>query len=257
MHHHPGPHGSHHPRRPSIALTPDVSVPTAESPFPRYELKSAYCEAVLRAGGLPFVLPYTEDRSVLMAYLDRVSGVVVTGGAFDIPPELYGEAPREGLGPVKAGRSHFELALVRLALSRGLPVLGVCGGMQLLNVALGGTLVQDISRELPSARRHEQAHDRAQPQHPVEVKEGSQLADCLGKGSLMVNSTHHQAIKVVAEGLAVTAVAPDGVVEGVEAKDSGAFVVGVQWHPELLLDSVPPNLGVYRGLVNRARDRRH
>lgn len=244
-----------HPRRPSIGLTPDVSTPTPESPHPRYELKAAYGDAVLRAGGLPFVLPYSDDRSVIDAYLDRISGLIVTGGAFDIPPEMYGDTAHEGLGALKPTRTTFELTLLRLALARKLPVLGVCGGMQLLNVACGGSLYQDLGRELPQARPHEQKHDRSQPHHPVDVKPDTVLAECVGRGQLMVNSTHHQAVKKVGEGLVASAVAPDGVVEAIETRDG--FALGVQWHPELMLDSVPPNLAIYRTLVTRARDRRH
>ncbi len=244
-----------HPRRPSIGITPDVSTPNPDAPQPKYELKTAYAEAVLRAGGLPLVLPYSDDRLVIDAYLDRLSGLLVSGGGFDVPPELYGEQPKDGLGPLKPERTQFELLLVKGALARNLPVLGVCGGMQLLNVALGGTLFQDLARELPAARPHQQTHDRTHPQHPIDVKEGTVLADCLGKGQLMVNSTHHQAVKAVGEKLEVCATAPDGVIEAVEAK-SYAFAVGVQWHPELLIDNVPPNLGLYRGFVTKARETR-
>lgn len=251
------PHHGHH-RRPSIAITPDVTTPTPDAPFPKYDLKAAYAEAVLRAGGLPFILPYSDDRSVIEQYLDRVSGLVITGGAFDIPPEAYGEAPKQGLGELKPGRTTFELSVLRVALSRRLPVLGVCGGMQLLNVAFGGTLVQDIVTELAQAKPHEQKHDRTQPHHPIEVKDQSTLAECVGgKGQLMVNSTHHQAVKAVGPGLIASALAPDGVIEAIEAQGREQWALGVQWHPELMLDTVPPNLGIYRALVNKARDRRH
>lgn len=251
------PHG-HAPRRPSIAVTPDVSVPTPDAPFAKYDLKTAYPDAILRAGGLPFILPYTDDPAVIDLYLERVSGVVLTGGAFDIPPSMYGEAEKEKLGELKPARTSFELAVLRAALQRRLPVLGVCGGMQLLNVAFGGTLIQDIGTELPEAKPHEQKHDRTQPQHPVDVKAESLLAECVGgKGHLMVNSTHHQAVKAVGQGLLVSAVSPDGVIEAIEATDRTQFIVGVQWHPELMIDTVPPQLGVYKTLVHRARDRRH
>jgi putative glutamine amidotransferase len=242
-------------RRPSIAITPDLSSPTPEAPHPNYELRSAYADAVLRAGGLPFILPYSDDRSILDNYLDRISAVVISGGAFDVPPELYGETAGEGLGVLKPARTTFELTVLRIALARKMPVLGVCGGMQLINVAFGGTLIQDLALEHPDARSHQQKHDRSQPQHPVEVKDQTQLAECVGRGQLMVNSTHHQAIKKLGEGLIVSATAPDGVIEAIEGKDG--FVLGVQWHPELMLESVPPNLGVYRTLITRARDRRY
>lgn len=249
------PHGHHPPRRPSIGITPDVSAVTKEAPLPRYDLKAAYADAVFRAGGLPFILPYTDDRAVIEAYLDRVSGIVITGGAFDIPPEAYGEAAREGLGALKPGRTAFETLVLHAALARNLPVLGVCGGMQLLNVALGGTLFQDLAKELPGARPHEQEHDRTQPHHPIDIKDGTVLADCIGKGQLMVNSTHHQAVKAVGPKLVVTATSPDGVIEAIEAPTHN-FAVGVQWHPELLIDTVPPHLGLYKTFVARARETR-
>lgn len=248
-------HGHHHPRRPNIAITPDFVSATSERPAARYDLKTSYADAVLRAGGLPFIVPYSDDHSVIDNYLERVSGIVISGGAFDVPPELYGEAAREGMGPTKPNRSSFELALIKAALQRRLPLLGICGGMQLINVAYGGTLIQDLKLEAPHAGAHQQEHDRSQPLHPVEVREGSMLSDCVGKGQLMVNSTHHQAVKTIGTGLQASAVAPDGIVEGIESKDGG-FVLGVQWHPEQMIDSVPPHLGVYKTLVNRARDRR-
>ena len=247
-----------HPRRPSIAITPDASLATPESPFVKYDLKAAYAEAVLRAGGLPFILPYTDDRALMEQYLDRVSGLLITGGAFDIPPEAYGEQSKPGLGVLKQGRTNFELSLLRIALQRKLPVLGICGGMQLLNVAFGGTLIQDIATELPAARPHEQKHDRTQPQHPIEVKDLSVLAECVGgKGQLMVNSTHHQAVKEAGAGLVISASSPDGVIEAIECIAKDQFALGVQWHPELMIDTVPPNLGIYKLFVHRARDRRH
>ncbi len=251
----PHGHGHHPPRRPSIGITPDVTAITKEVPLAKYDLKVAYADAVLRAGGLPFILPYSDDRAVIEAYLDRISGVVITGGAFDIPPEAYGETARDGLGALKPGRTAFESLVIHAALARNIPVLGVCGGMQLLNVALGGTLFQDIGKEMPNARPHEQTHDRTQPAHPIDIKEGTVLADCIGKGQLMVNSTHHQAVKAVGPKLVVTATSPDGVIEAIEAP-SHNFAVGVQWHPELLIDTVPPHLGLYKTFVARAREQR-
>ncbi len=245
----------HHQRRPSIGITPDVSTVTPDSPHPKYELKASYADAVFLAGGLPFVLPYTDDRFAIDQYLDRVSGVLLTGGAFDIPPEAYGETARDGMGATKPARTTFETDVLKAALARNLPVLGICGGMQLLNVALGGTLFQDIGRELPNARLHEQTHDRHQPQHPVDVKVGTVLAECVGRGQLMVNSTHHQAVKTVGTKLVINAIAPDGVIEGIEA-GGYSFAVGVQWHPELLLDTVPLHLGLYKTFVSRARETR-
>ena len=253
---HSSGHG-HPARRPTIGITPDYCAarPEASFPAPLYELKVAYAEAVIRAGGLPFILPYSDDRTVVDSYLDRVSGVLVTGGAFDIPPEAYGEASGEGMGPLKQARTTFETTLMQAALGRNLPVLGVCGGMQLLNVVLGGTLVQDILKDVANARDHEQKHDRTQPHHPVDIKEGTVLCELLGKGQVMVNSTHHQSVKKAGEKLVVSALAPDGIVEAIEAP-SYNFAVGVQWHPELLLNTVPLHLGLYKAFVAKARETR-
>ncbi|MFN0063900.1 MAG: gamma-glutamyl-gamma-aminobutyrate hydrolase family protein [Myxococcaceae bacterium] len=239
-------------RRPFIGITPDFSEGTAGSPAPRYEVKVAYAEAVAKAGGIPLVIPYTDDARLLLDTLERFSAVVVTGGAFDIPPEAYGEKPKEGLGQLKVSRTRFETHLLRAALDRRMAVLGVCGGMQLLNVVRGGALIQDIGREVKSPLTHEQSHDRTQPQHPVEVAPGSRLATCVGKGQLMVNSTHHQAVSRLGAGLRPSAVAPDGVVEAIEL-EGDAFAVGVQWHPELLIETVPAHLGIYRELVRCAQ----
>src|SRR5512133_1054985 len=195
------PHGPL--RRPSIGVTPDRAI--RDDGFAHYDLKVPYCDAVLRAGGLPMVLPYSDDPSAVEGYLDRISGLLVTGGAFDVPPEAYGEVAREGLGPLKEGRTSFEAALLRGAIARSMPILGICGGMQLLNVVMGGTLFQDLPREVPNARDHEQKHDRTQPHHPVDLKDGTQLSECLGRGQLMVNSTHHQAVKSPGKKLVVSA----------------------------------------------------
>ncbi|MCI0571251.1 MAG: gamma-glutamyl-gamma-aminobutyrate hydrolase family protein [Myxococcaceae bacterium] len=246
---------SHHAaKRPLIGITPDLSTP-ASSPFPVYELKVPYADAVLKAGGLPMILPYTEDPTVVESYLERVSGLLVTGGAFDIPPEAYGEAPRDGLGALKPTRTTFEVALMQGALKRNIPMLGVCGGMQLLNVVLGGSLYQDIQREVAEAREHEQKHDRTQPQHPVEVKEGTLLGELVGRGQLMVNSTHHQAVRRLGEQLVASAVSPDGVVEAIESP-AHLFALGVQWHPEYMVNTVPVHLGIYKTFIQRARESR-
>ena len=230
--------------RPTILLSPDCE-------GARLFLERPYADAVLKAGGLPLVAPYGAPVDEL---LDRAQGVVITGGAFDIPPSAYGEAERPGLGPRKEERTRFEWELLEGALARGLPVLGVCGGMQLLNVVLGGTLVQDIPTEIEGALPHEQSLPKDRPSHAILIEEGSLLARAAGRaGPAEVNSTHHQAVGRVGRGLRVSARAPDGVIEAIERTDG--FVLGVQWHPERLLDSVPWNRGIYAALVKEAARR--
>ena len=237
---------------PAIGLTPDWTVDDGAS---RYQLNRSYADAVLAAQGLPLVLPYSDDAKVIAGYLEAVDGLLITGGPFDVDPKEYGEERRPQCVPAKKERTAFERALLEHALERQLPVLGVCGGMQVLNVVLGGTLYQDIPTDVPEAIAHQQTGDKRRPVHAVSIELGTLLAQALAPGQLMVNSTHHQAVRQLGNNLSASARAPDGLIEGVEM--AGAhFVVGVQWHPELLLVSVPVNLGIYRALVKAAAEAR-
>jgi putative glutamine amidotransferase len=237
--------------RPIIGITPDFGA-TAARPgrpsLPQYELKQAYADAVLAAGGLPIALPYSEDESAAKEAVRLCGGLVITGGAFDVPPELYGARSHSRLGPLKRGRTQYEQRVLREALAADIPVLGICGGMQLLAVELGGTLHQDIRDEVPGALDHEQKNDPREPGHPVGVSSGSDLEDILGVKELQVNSTHHQAVKEPGRAR-ICAVAPDQIVEAIELP--GKFAIGVQWHPELL--AAPEHLALYRALVQWSR----
>ena len=237
--------------RPVIGITPDLGQTSARPgrpATPQYELKQAYTDAVLAAGGLPIVLPYSEDASAPQEALDLCDGLVITGGAFDIPAELYGAHAGVRMGPLKRGRTAFEQRVLRAALAADVPVLGVCGGMQLLAVELGGTLFQDIVQEVPGALDHEQRNDPREPGHAARIVPGSELASIVGRSEIEVNSTHHQAVKDPGRAR-VCAVAPDQIVEAIELPDQ--FALGVQWHPELLAGN--EHLALYRALVERAR----
>ena len=239
-------------RRPAIGLTPDIEVHGNGPSKANYLLRRSYVESLISTGGAPFIIPYTTDRSVLTVFLERLQGVVITGGDFDVPPHMYGEAPRPGLGETKPERTNFELSVLRLAMEWRMPVLGICGGMQLINVACGGTLMQDIVSEEKPLLRHTQKHERTQPVHPVNVLPETQLARWISPGSLMVNSTHHQAVLRLGDGLVRNAVAPDDLTEGLETSDGR--VVGVQWHPEHLIESVPAHMELFRGFISMARE---
>ena len=235
------------PGRPRIGLTLDVDEERG-----RYFLGRAYAHAVLEAGGLPVLLPHA--REAAGAYLALLDGLVVTGGAFDVPPELYGEARREVCGPSKPERTAFEKDLLEAALAARMPVLGVCGGMQLLNVVRGGTLHQDLAADA-GVRGHEQPAPKDVPSHEVLVQAGTQLAALVGAGPLRVNSTHHQAVRDPGAGVLVSGRAPDGVIEAIELPDL-PFALGVQWHPEAALRHEPRNAVLYGGLVAAAREAR-
>ncbi len=215
-------------------------------PRPEVVLKESLVQAVRAAGGLPLLLPPGAlSAEELRALLDLARAVVVSGGAFDIHPSHYGRATRARLDRVDEARTGLELPLCRLALARGVPILGVCGGMQALAVAAGGSLVQDIGSELQGALEHEQPTDPATPWHDV-LLEG-RLAAAMGP-RVAVNSTHHQAVEDPGA-LRIVGRSPDGVVEAVELPGH-PFALGVQWHPELL---DPPAQAPFRMLVEAAQ----
>lgn len=201
----------------------------------RTRANAAYTDAIRAAGLKPYILPVLEGDDA-GALLDDMRGLVLTGGE-DVDPSHYGAVPHPALGEVHAQRDAFELALARAARARGLPTLAICRGVQILNVALGGSLVQDLPSEHAGALAHDGAWARDARVHAVRITPGSRLAGAVGATSMMVNSLHHQAIARVAGGLRVVAVAPDGVVEGLEALAPGWWMAGVQWHPEELTGS--------------------
>lgn len=194
---------------------------------------SDYLESVRRAGGEPLeVAAGGESPEHILA---RVDGVMLTGGG-DVDPMLYGEAPHATFQAAEADRDQFEIALTRAAIAANIPFFAICRGMQLANVAMGGTLIQDIPSEVPGALEHSVPEPRAHVAHEVWVAKGSRLsallADHMEDGETChVNSRHHQSVATAAPGFEVTATAPDGVIEAME-KTGTAFCIGVQWHPE-------------------------
>ena len=212
-----------------IGLTLDSEQPGGYSKFPWYALRENYCSAVTRAGGLPILLPHEPEQAE--HYLSLIDGLIVTGGAFDVDPALFGASSRHATVTTKDRRTAFELAVTRGALAADKPVLGICGGQQLLNVALGGTLVQHIPDEIAEPLAHEQPNPRNEPGHTIRIAPGTLLHRITGGGEIAVNSAHHQAVKAVGAEIVIDAVAPDGVIEGIEAPGR-RFCLGVQWHPE-------------------------
>lgn len=220
--------------RARIGITLDSEDAGGYAKLPWYALRRNYCDTIRAAGGLPLPLPHQLDA--VDEYLDLIDGVVVTGGAFDVDPALFGAADRHATVKLKSARTAFELALVKAALARDLPVLGICGGQQLLNVALGGSLIQHIPDEVAGALAHEQPNPRTEPGHTVSATPGSLLARAAGMTEFSVNSAHHQAVREVGAGVVVSGRAPDGVIEAIEVP-SRRFVLGVQWHPEYHIDA--------------------
>jgi len=235
------------PRPIVIGLTLDIEPPGGYSKFPWYALRENYCSAVSRAGGLPILLPHEPEQ--VLHYLGLIDGLIVTGGAFDVDPALFGATARHASVTTKARRTAFELAVTRAVLAADKPVLGICGGEQLLNVALGGTLIQHIPDEIGAALAHEQPNPRNEPGHSVRIEPGTLLHRITGRAEIAVNSAHHQAVKAVAAELVIAATAPDGVIEGIEAPGR-RFCLGVQWHPEFAITEADTRL--FRAFVEAA-----
>lgn len=233
---------------PLIGLTLDAEEPGGYSRFPWYALRCNYMDAIADAGGLPIALPHRVD--LVDTYLDTVAALIVTGGAFDVDPALYGDPTRHDTVTLKQGRTAAELALLHGALARNMPILGICGGEQLLAAALGGSLIQHIPAEIPGALPHEQPNPRNEPGHPVAIVPGTHLARIVGQTEMQVNSSHHQAVRDAGPALIVNARAPDGVIEGIESP-AHHFCIGVQWHPEFRID--PGDTRLLAALIEAAR----
>lgn len=193
---------------------------------------ASYTDALHSAGLRPFILPVLAPGDA-ESMLDGMDGLVLTGGE-DVDPQHYGAGPHAALGDLHSSRDAFELALLLAAQRRQLPTLAICRGIQVANVALGGTLVQDIPDEWPGAILHDGGGPRHERVHDVRVDEASALARALGASRLTVNSFHHQSVASVAPGMSAVAHAPDNVIEGVQWTGDAWWLLGVQWHPEEL-----------------------
>jgi putative glutamine amidotransferase len=192
-------------------------------------------------------LPHALDA--IDSYADRLDALVVTGGAFDVDPAMFGADAKHATVTLKPNRTNFELGVTKAMLARKKPVLGICGGEQLLNVILGGTLIQHIEDEVADSLLHEQPNPRNTPGHAVKVTPGSLLHKISGSAEIKVNSAHHQAVRSVGPGVVVNAVAADGVIEGIEDPRL-PFCIGVQWHPEFRIGAADKKL--FQALVSAA-----
>ncbi len=218
----------------------------------RVRLNEAYVEAVRGAGLTPLVLPPLEPHE-LDPVLDVVDGIVLTGGE-DVDPAEYGATRHPATQDPHTRRDKCEIALTRKAHERRMPTLAICRGIQLVNVALGGTLVQDIPSESPSDINHDQSDQRETRLHDVTIERDSRLHAAIGATDIVVNSSHHQAVGRVAPGIRVTARAPDGIIEGAEWSGDNWWMLAVQWHPEeLVRDTKTWDRGLFKAFAEALR----
>lgn len=220
--------------------------------FPGYErayVNNDYIDAVVRAGGIPLIIPVTNSEDVIRAQVNLADGFIFSGG-YDVDPQLYGEEPSQKLGDICPKRDQFDAALICMAVSSGKPVLGICRGMQMLNVVFGGSLYQDLSYIDGCTIKHVQGQLPSTPTHMVDLEPHSKLHAILGD-SIRTNSFHHLAVKALAPGFKATAHSRDSVVEAIEL-DGPAFVVGVQWHPEMMSAEHPSMQAIFNRLIEES-----
>jgi gamma-glutamyl-gamma-aminobutyrate hydrolase PuuD len=217
----------------------------------RVRLTAAYVNALESAGLIPLIIPPLSHADSAAAILDSVTGLVLTGGG-DIDPSRYGETRHEKVHSVNVERDTTEAALIEEAKSRRTPVLAICRGIQMLNVALGGTLIQDIPSQISTTIAHDEDTPRDLRTHDIDIELDSLIARAVGTTHCTVNSFHHQSVKHVAAGMQVTARSPDGVIEGMESTDRNWWVLAVQWHPEEMTRSPEPwDRGLFRAFADR------
>ncbi len=218
-----------------------------------YYVGASYAEGVARSGAIPLIVPLMSSPDApfrdIVASLD---GIILTGGE-DPAPHLYNEPPLAGLGEVDYERDLAELAVIKLAREMNKPMLGICRGMQILNVALGGTLVQDIPSQVPGAYQHAQKGSRQYGAHWIKLEPGF-ISEAIGTTEVLVNTSHHQSVKDVAPGLRVTGTTADGVIEAIENEDG--TVIGVQWHPERMWMHDPVMLKLAAAFVEKVKEKK-
>jgi putative glutamine amidotransferase len=235
-------------RKPIIGITLDSAIDSEKnkySVFPWYALRKNYADCVIKAGGIPIMLPY--DPESVDEIIDMIDALIIPGGDEDIHPKFYDEEITSDKVKTNEMRASFELKLMKQVLEKDMPFLGICNGMQILNVACGGSLIQHIPDYHSSDINHEQPSPKHVASHLINIKSGTKLASIANNNlETEVNSTHHQAVKSLGRDLIISAIAPDGIIEAIESKVH-KYVIGVEWHPEYLNSELDFNL--FRNLV--------
>ncbi len=234
--------------RPIIGITCTTMEPDGGSAV--NGIGTSYINAIEHADGTPILLPLIQNDSCIADFLNVIDGLLLSGGV-DADPSLYGEEPQPELGRIDVDKDRVEMSLIRRALQIDIPILGICRGIQILNVAAGGTLYQDISMSSNPVLKHRQNAPRSHATHSIDIQEGSLLLDILGHSAIRVNSFHHQAVKKIAPGFIASAATRDGIIEGIESTQH-TFVVGVQFHPENMWQNNPPVANLFVAFIRAA-----
>jgi putative glutamine amidotransferase len=239
-------------RKPLIGCTTYHIIAGQDPPLALFGLMPAYVEAIVTAGGIPCLIPHRLDEADMSALLEQMDGLLLPGGG-DVEPSRYNGRLDETIWGIDGERDRIELFLTRAAVTSNKPLLAICRGCQVFNVAMGGTLWGDVASQMPAALKHNyyRSHPRNYLGHTVAIDADSRLYQVIGQPTTWVNSLHHQGIRDLAAGLVATAVAPDGLIEAIEVRDH-RFAVGVQWHPENLIHDDPKMLALFKELVAAA-----
>ena len=233
-------------KNPIIGITLDYENNGGYSKFPWYAIRENYLTCLYKFGAIPF--PLLHQNSVNDFFLKNLDGLVITGGNFDINPSLYSETA-DGSRNLKNRRTNFEIEIFNQFLETSKPILGICGGEQLMNVASGGDLIQDINTSIKTNIQHEQLNPRDQVSHDVSIKKGSRLFQIIQNDRIKVNSAHHQSVKKTGENFMASAFASDEVIEAIEHTQH-PWCLGVQWHPEFLITDA--DKAIVKDFINNA-----
>ncbi len=227
---------------------PVIGISSSHEKDDKLFVRQAYTDAITKAGGIPFIIPVTDNPDVLQDILANLSGLLITGGD-DIDPAFYNEKPIGTQNDIDMQNDNFNLAIIRMAYDINMPILGICRGEQVINVAFGGSLYQDIPIQVSSKIKHNKIDDDTKSIHSVSITKDSRLYKIIGTNNLTVNSSHHQSIKHVAGNLKVVALTADNIIESVESIDNNN-IVAVQWHPECMSDTSETR--IFNDFINRA-----
>ena len=227
-------------KKPLIGITLDCETRKSYSKFPWYALRENYLTSLCKFNAIP--VPLTHEIKLVNSFSKFLDGLVITGGDFDIDPKYYNQAKR-GTKNIKSKRTNFEMKIYNKFLKINKPILGICGGAQLINVASGGTLIQNLKKK---PINHEQTNPRNQTSHEININKKTKLFEICNINKIKVNSAHHQSVKKIGKDLIISAIANDGIIEGIEHKKH-RWCIGLQWHPEFLITKF--DLKIFKNFV--------